>query len=103
MNDGRLLKDLSETNVAGLDDVELLHRVDEIVTRLDDLDPQEAGEALGVLVQEFGERHSPDVLLAQLRRLLIEREPDVHPGFELDAIRAGMARREALRWGASRC
>ena len=30
-----------------LDDVELLHGVDEIVTQFEELDPHEAGEALG--------------------------------------------------------
>ena len=73
------------------------HRVDEIVTRFDELDPQEAGEALGALVQEFGERHSPDAVLAQFRRLLLERDPETRPRLELDAIREGMARRVALR------
>ena len=83
------MNELSEQNLTDLDDVELLHRVDEIVTQFDELDPQEAGEALGVLVQEFGERHSPDAVLAQFRRLLLERDPDADLELALGAIRDG--------------
>ena len=75
----------------------MLHGVDEIVTQFEGLDPDEAGEALGALIQEFGERHSPDVVLAQFRTLLLARDPENDPAFELAAIRKGMARRAALR------
>src|SRR5262245_6094958 len=71
---GLRLNDLDEESLTALDDVELLHRVDAIVSQFDDLDPREAGEALGALAQELGERHSPDVVLAHFRRLLEERD-----------------------------
>ena len=58
-----------------LADVELLYRIDEIVTQFEDLDAYEAGEALGTLIQEFGERHSPKAVLVQFRRLILERDP----------------------------
>ena len=94
------VNELSEQHLADLDDAELLHQVDEIVTQFDELDPQAAGEALGALVQELGERHSPDTVLAQFRSLLVERDPDADVELEIGAIRAGMARRRALRrWG----
>ena len=89
--------DLSEQRLAGLADVELLEWVDEIVTRFEELDPWEAGEALGALVQEFGERHVPEAVLARLGRLLEERDPETETAVELDAVREGMARRAALR------
>jgi hypothetical protein len=70
--------------------------------QFDELDPQEAGEALGALVQEFGERHSPDAVLAQFRSLLVERDPDADHELEIGAVRAGMARRTALRrWSSA--
>ena len=84
-----------------LDDVELLHGVDEIVTQFEELDPHEAGDALGALIQEFGERHSPDAVLAQFRRLLLARDQENDPALELAAIRKGMARRAARRGPAS--
>ena len=87
----------SEETLRDLDDVELLHGVDEIVTQFEGLDPDEAGEALGALIQEFAERHSPDAVLAQFRTLLLARDPENDPAFELAAIRKGMARRAALR------
>ena len=65
-----------------LDDVELLHGVDEIVTQFEELDPHEAGDALGALIQEFGERHSPDAVLAQFRRLLLARDQENDPALE---------------------
>ena len=80
-----------------LDDVELLHGVDEIVTQFEELDPHEAGDALGALIQEFGERHSPDAVLAQFRRLLLARDQESDPALELAAIRRGMAQRAARR------
>jgi len=80
-----------------LDDVELLHGVDEIVTQFEELDPHEAGDALGALIQEFGERHSPDAVLAQFRRLLLARDRENDPALELAAIRRGMAQRAARR------
>ena len=89
--------DLSEQHLTGLADVELLDRVDEIVTRFEELDPLEAGDALGALVQELGERHWPEAILAQLRMLLLERDPESETAVELDAVREGMARRAALR------
>jgi len=92
------VNELNEETLTALDDVELLHRIDAIVSQFDDLDPHEAGEALGALVQELGERHSPDVVLAHLRRLLQERDdPNDVAARELDAVQAGMARRAALR------
>ena len=80
-----------------LDDVELLHGVDEIVTQFEEFDPHEAGDALGAFIQEFGERHSPDAVLAQFRRLLLAREQENDPALELAAIRRGMAQRSARR------
>jgi hypothetical protein len=92
------LNDLSEETLTTLDDVELLHRVDAIVSQLEELDPHEAGEALGALVQELGERHSPDMVLAHFRRLLEERDaPNEVLVRELATVQAGMARRAALR------
>ena len=88
---------LSEQHLADLDDVELLHRVDDVVTHFDERDPHDAGEVLGALVQEFGERHAPDAVLAQLSRLLLDRDPEAEAELAIGAIRAGMARREALR------
>ncbi|HEX7310183.1 MAG TPA: hypothetical protein VF232_03300 [Gaiellaceae bacterium] len=87
----------NEETLRDLDDVELLHGVDEIVTQIEELDPHETGEALGAFIQEFGERHSPDTVLAQFRRLLLARDPENDHVFELAAIRKGMARRAALR------
>ena len=87
----------NEETLRDLNDGELLHEVDEIVTQFEELDPDEAGDALGALVQEFAERHSPDAVLAQFRTLLLARDPENDPAFELAAIRKGMARRAALR------
>ncbi len=89
--------DLSEQHLTGLADVELLDRIDEIVTRFEELDPLKAGDALGALVQELGERHWPEAILAQFRMLLLERDPETETAVELDAVREGMARRAALR------
>ena len=83
--------------ILNLDDVELLHGVDEIVTEFEELDPHQAGETLGALIQEFAERHSPEAVLAQFRILLLARDRENDPAFELAAIRKGMARRAALR------
>jgi hypothetical protein len=93
------LNALTEQTLRGIDDVELLYRIDEIVTQFDELDPHEAGDALGALIQEFGERHSPDAVLAEFRRLLLQRDPEHDPALELAAIRRGMTRRAALRRG----
>jgi len=93
--------ELNQETLMDLDDVELLHRVDEIVSRFDELDPGEAGDALGALVREFGERHSPEALLAQFRRLILEHDPDADVECELGVVRDGMARREVLRRAAS--
>ena len=83
--------------LSALDDVELLHRVDEIAAEFDEIDPDEAGAILGALIQEFGERHSPDAVLAQFRGLLLARDPENDFELELAAIRNGMTRRAALR------
>jgi hypothetical protein len=95
------VRDLNEETLRDLDDVELFHGVDEIVTQFEELDPHAAGEALGALIQEFGERHCPDAVLAQFRRLLLARDPENDPAFELAAIRKGMARRAAVRVSGS--
>jgi hypothetical protein len=96
------LAELSEERLAGLADVELLGRVDELVARFEELDPRVAGDALGGLVQELGERYWPEAVLAQLRGLVLERGS----GVGLGAVREGMARRAALRaaggrWGSA--
>ena len=92
-----LLNGLNQQTLSDLDDLELLHRIDEIVSRFDELDPKEAGDTLGALVQEFGERHSPDKVLDQFRRLLLEQDPGADPARQLDAIRRGMELRAATR------
>jgi hypothetical protein len=95
------VSDLNEETLIDLDDVELFHGVDAIVTQFEELDPHEAGGALGALVQEFGERHFPGAVLAQFRRLLLARDPENDPAFELAVIRKGMARRAAVRVSSS--
>jgi len=91
------LSNLTEEALSALDDVELLHGVEEIAAGFDEIDPNEAGEILGALIQEFGERHSPDAVLSQFRGLLLALDPENDFELELAAIRKGMTRRAALR------
>lgn len=88
--------DLSEQQLAGLADLELLDRVEGIVARFEELDPRVAGDALGALVQELGERHWPEAVRARFRELLLDdRGAEAVVG--LEAVGEGMVRRAALR------
>jgi hypothetical protein len=91
------LSELNGQSLSSLDDVDLLHRIDELVSQFDELDPQEAGDALGALVQELAERHTPDAVVGEFQRQLLERDPDRDLEADLATVREGMARRERLR------